>query len=56
MRKNLVTSGLTANYRWVERNITKHGGSYRVKVGPVQRYVATRSEARVIKRQLLNKS
>lgn len=53
MRKTTNTS--TLGYKWIERNITKHGSTYRVKVGGTQTYVATREKARQLKRQLLSK-
>jgi len=43
----------TINYRKVEKNISKFGNVYRVKVGSKQVYTPTRDLARTIKRKLL---
>lgn len=50
-----MSSTKTNNYRKIEKNISKFGNVYRVKVGSTQVYVHTRNEARDMKRHLLGR-
>lgn len=48
-----MSSTKTSNYKRIERNISKFGNTYRVKVGGTQVYVPTRDAARKMKRYLI---
>jgi len=49
-----MSSTKTSNYKRIEKNISKFGNTYRVKVGATQIYVLTRQEAREVKRHLIS--